>query len=268
MTESGASRLAAGALRPFLASRRGSFTVEAAIFLPVFIIGVLTVAYLLKMIAVQENVFHALTDEARAVAAEAVAVPYPVFFGRDLMARISEENGDELENARMSAFAYRFSRGAYTEQVEIRLDYDIGVKLPDAAVRSIPVSDILLFRAFVGADNAGPPLRQEDLEAEKESFTVWIFPRSGAKYHGEDCSYIEVWPREMALSDSLRRKYEPCGLCKPKDLSNGSLVYCFTTSGEVFHRGGCTSVDRYVVPIQKDEAEARGYTACARCGGR
>jgi hypothetical protein len=147
------------------------------------------------------------------------------------------------------------------------LDYDIGVKLPDAVVKSIPVSDALLLRAFVGADNSGATMRPEELEEEKESRTVWIFPRSGTKYHSEDCSYIKVWPREMVLSESLRRKYEPCKLCKPRELSNGSLVYCFAASGEVFHRGGCTAVDRYVVPIQKDEAVARGYTACARCGG-
>jgi hypothetical protein len=268
ITSGSTRRLFAAASGLFPASKKGSFTLEAAIFLPVFIIGVLTLAYLLKLLAVQENVFHSAVDETRVAAAGALLSPYPVFFERDLIERISEENGNELENFRLSSFSYRFSRGAYSEQIELRLDYDIGVKLPDAIIKAIPVSDTILCRAFTGADNSGPAMSADELEDDKESYTVWIFPRAGTKYHGENCSYIKVWPKEMPLSGSLRRRYEPCKLCDPVDLTNGSLVYCFTASGEVFHRGSCSSVDRYVVSIQKDEAVSRGYTPCAKCGGR
>jgi hypothetical protein len=252
---------------PFSRSKKGALTVEAAIFLPLVILSVLTVAYLLKLIAAQENVFHALADEARSLAANAALTPYPLFFEHDLLARLADENGDEIENTRLSAFRYRFDAAGYSEQIHVTADYEIGVKLPAALIRSIPASDTLLCRAFVGAVSTGDPLPPSALAEEKESRTVWIFPRAGARYHGADCSYIVVHPKEVTLDDSVRRRYDPCKLCDPKGLGNGSPVYCFDRSGEVYHRGSCSSVDRYVIPIEKDEAEARGYTPCAKCGG-
>ncbi|MDR1246927.1 MAG: hypothetical protein LBK57_07860 [Clostridiales Family XIII bacterium] len=248
-------------------SKRGSFTLEAAIFLPIFIISALTVAYLIKLIAVQENVFHALADETRKAAAEAVFTPYPLFFKGDAVKRITEENGGELENLRIARFDYRYGIGEYTEQIRVTADYDIGVKLPAAVIRDIPVSDTILCRAFVGADNSAAPMSAEELEEEKDSRTVWIFPRSGTKYHGETCSYIVVYPKELILSDNVRKQYAPCKLCDPGSMPAGSLVYCFRSAGKAFHRGDCTSVDRYVIPIELEEAEAKGYTPCLKCGG-
>ncbi|MDR3294805.1 MAG: hypothetical protein LBT26_03100 [Clostridiales Family XIII bacterium] len=249
-------------------SKRGSLTVEAAIFLPLFIISILTISYLIKFLAVQENVMHSLADEAHSLAAAAVYTPYPIFFENDAEKRISQENGDEIENFEISLFLYRFRLLNYSEQIRITADYDIGVKLPLAAIDRIPASVTVLCRAFTGKDNAAEPMPVSEIEEEKESVTVWIFPRAGTKYHGENCAYIKVYPRETALSESVRRQYEPCKLCKPGELSNGSLVYCFQKSGEVFHSGSCTSVERYVVSIEKEEAEARGYSPCSKCGGQ
>jgi hypothetical protein len=251
----------------FPRSKRGSYTLEAAIFLPIFIIAVLTVAYLIKSIAVQENAFHALADETGKVAAEAALTPYPVFFKGDVARRIAEENGGELENLRIARFDYRYGLGEYTEQIRVTIDYEVGVKLPAAFIRAIPVSDTILCRAFVGANNADVPMSAAELEEEKESRTVWIFPRSGTKYHGETCGYVAVYPKELLLSASVRRRYDPCKLCNPGSLPAGSLVYCFQTAGKAFHRGDCSSVDRYVVPIELEEAETRGYTPCLKCGG-
>jgi hypothetical protein len=248
-------------------SKKGSFTVEAAIFLPVFIIGVLTIAYLLKVIAVEENVFNALSDEARCVAAEASAMPYPLFFQSDITARAEGENGDELENFQISRFSYRYSEGGYTDQIRVTAKYDVKVKLPAAAPGLLPVSDTILCRAFVGSLHGHEPIAAEELEHEEESVTVWVFPRSGTKYHGPGCVYVTSYPKEMTLSEGLRRRYDPCELCEPKTLGNGSLVYCFEAGGRAFHKAECSVVERYVISMERSEASARGYTACSVCGG-
>ena len=54
----------------------GSIAIETAIFLPLFIIGILTLGYLLKFCMVSEGVQHALSDESHRIMAEAV-VPAP-----------------------------------------------------------------------------------------------------------------------------------------------------------------------------------------------
>ncbi|MDR0424144.1 MAG: hypothetical protein LBH39_01570 [Clostridiales Family XIII bacterium] len=248
-------------------SKKGSFTVEAAIFLPIFIIGILSIAYILKVIAIQENVFNSLSDEARNIAAEASIVPYPAFFNHDVAERVRAENGSEIERFRISMFLYRYGISDYTDQIRVTADYDVKVKLPAAFVDRIPVSDTILCRAFVGKLNTSKPMDADEFKEEKESVTVWVFPRSGTKYHKEDCSYVKVYPKEVALNEGVRKKYEPCGICKPRELGNGSLVYCFQTSGEVFHRADCPVVERYVVSMEKEEAESRGYTPCSVCGG-
>jgi hypothetical protein len=38
-------------------------------------------------------------------------------------------------------------------------------------------------------------------------------------------------------------------------------------SGKVFHKGSCTTVDRYVIAIEADEAIEKGYSPCYYCGG-
>lgn len=248
-------------------SKKGSFTVEAAILLPIFIIGMLTISYQLKLIAVQENVFHSLSDEIRNVAAEAEVVPYPLFFDHDVIKRITEENKGEIKNLRVSSFFYRIDLGEHTDQIRVNLKYDIGVKLPKAVINLIPVSDIIICRAFVGADNSNKPMSIEDMEGAKDSVLVWIFPISGTKYHTDSCKYVSPYPMEMPLNENLRRKYGPCKLCNPKALANGSLVYYFKY-GDVFHDGSCSTVDKYVISIDICEAESRGYTPCAVCGGK
>ena len=249
-----------------LLSKKGSFTIEAAIFLPIFLIAVLTVSYLVKLIAIQENVFHSLSDEIRNVAAEAEVLPYPLFFEQDVLKRIEEENQGEIKNLRVSSFFYRIDQGNYSEQIKVNLKYDIGVRLPKAVINLIPVSDTIICRAFVGADNSKKPMSIEDIEGDKNSCLVWIFPKSGTKYHKESCTYVSSYPKEMPLNESLRRKFDPCKLCGAKNLSNGSLVYCFQY-GDVYHQGSCSTVDKYVISIEKDEAESRGYTPCSKCGG-
>jgi hypothetical protein len=107
----------------------------------------------------------------------------------------------------------------------------------------------------------------EEMEEDDDSHLVWIFPRAGEKYHGEDCSYIKNEPREELLSGTVRRSYSPCALCKPGELGDGSLVYVFPKAGGAYHRGECYVVERYVISMSEDDAKGKGYSACSKCGG-
>jgi hypothetical protein len=248
-------------------SKKGSYTLEAAIFLPIFIVSVLTIGYILKLIAVQENIFHSLTDESRRLAAEASVVAQNPLFTYDLKHRIRDENGRELGYLDVSDFDYRFSSGGYSEQICIRLNYDVSVLLPAAPVKSLSLTDTVLCRAFVGKYNGNRAMSENELTEAEPSRTVWVFPRAGTKYHAEDCSFIVVCAKETALDGAVRSKYKPCKLCNPENLKNGSLVYCFENSGKAYHTGSCTSVDRYVISMEQAEAEMRGYGPCLKCGG-
>lgn len=247
-------------------TKKGFITVEAAIFLPVFIIGVLTIAYLIKFMSIQEGVFHTLTDESRILSAEAVLNPIPVGFESKLKSRIYGEYGNNISALDLKNFRYLYANGE-PGMISMDLDYDVNVKLPIPFYKAMSVSESLIFRGFVGKKTYRPPMAFEEMEEEKESTIVWIFPRSGGKYHKESCTYISSKPREMLMSNSVRRRYESCSLCDSRNLKDGILVYCFPKYGDAYHAGSCPTVDKYVISIEKEEAIEKGYTPCSKCGG-
>lgn len=251
----------------FRFNKKGFLTVEAAIFLPVFIIGVLTFAYLIKFMAVQEGIFHSFSDEARVLSSEAGFNPLGApLFELNLKDRIYDENGDQISKLELDHFLYLYPAHGMTNIISMDLNYDVNIKLPIPFYKKLPVSESLVFRGFVGREEQENPLPFEEMEKEKKSNLVWIFPRAGGKYHGETCIYITSEPRQRIMSVQIRRNFEPCSICDSHGLSDGSLVYCFRT-GESYHTGSCPVVDKYVVSIEKEEAINRGYTACLKCGG-
>ncbi|MDD2190498.1 MAG: hypothetical protein PHV71_07545 [Eubacteriales bacterium] len=250
----------------FKNTKKGFLTVEAAIFLPIFIIGVLTLAYLIKFISIEESVFHSFTDEARVLSSEArLYVSAPLFESR-LKSRLYEENGDNIKGLDLDNFQYLYAFGV-PGMISMDLNYQVDIKLPIPFRESLPVSESLLFRGFVGTKDFCDPMPFEEMEKQKPSHPVWVFPRSGGRYHTETCTYVSSEPRQIILSDKIRRRYESCSLCKPSGLSNGNIVYCFIEWGKAYHIGSCPSVDKYVISMEKEEAAKRGYTACTKCGG-
>jgi len=246
--------------------------VETAIMLPLFIIGILTIGYLLKHCMVSEGVHHAMTDEAHRIMAEAAYIPYPVSFKGELIKRIDSESRGELSNARVDRFTYRgigVSGGGriYTDVIKISVSFDTPLKLPRIFLDAVQGERTVYCRAFVGSTQSGDVKPFDEMEKDDGEGTVWIFPRHGERYHEKQCSYIENNPREVLLSKSIRNSYDPCKLCKPGGSRDGTLVYCFETSGRAYHLGSCTTVDRYVIEIGKEDAKTQGYTPCSKCGG-
>lgn len=248
-------------------TKRGFITVEAGIFLPIFIIGVLTLVYLIKLMAIQEAVFHSLTDEARKLSSEAFMYKYVPFFESRLVNRLYEENPIDISDVRLENFRYLKNYKGNSGMISMNLDYKVKLKLPIKFYQDFPISEALVFRGFIGKDEDVQPMPFEDMEKEEDSTLVWVFPISGGRYHQENCTYISAEPRETLLSDRIRRIYEPCHLCEPFNITNGNLVYCFTKSGESYHRGSCPLVEKYIISIDKEEAIKKCYKPCLRCCG-
>lgn len=248
-------------------TKRGFITIEAAILLPVFFIGVLTFAYLIKLVTIQEAVVHTMTDEARKASAEAPLYPINPFYESTLLTRISQEHPAEIEAMYPRDFRYLVRMDGNDGMIAMDVDYEVKLNLPIRFYSSLPLRERLVFRGFIGAEQGWVPMTFEEMERDEQSHQVWIFPRAGGRYHREDCTYIAVEPREMVLSSAIRKQYSSCEICRPEALGNGNLIYCFTRAGKAYHQGSCPTVDRYVIAVEKDEAIERGYTSCLKCGG-
>ena len=153
----------------FLLNKKGFLTVEAAIFLPIFIIGVLTFAYLIKFMSVQEAVFHSFTNEAKLLSSETSINPIAApLFELNLKDRVYDENGDNISSMDIDQFLYLYHTPGMTDMISMDLNYTVNIKLPIPFYRELPVSESLLFRGFVGKEERADPLPYEEMEKEKK----------------------------------------------------------------------------------------------------
>jgi hypothetical protein len=248
--------------------------VETAIFLPLFIIATLTLGWLIQMAAVSENVYHALADETRRYAADVPRSFMAGAYSGDVVSRVkSDGNGAVASVKAQPALVHvplvsASSGRAYTDLIGASVSYKAKLGIPQIFSSGLTGSETAVSRVFVGASNAGNKMPFSDMEKDKDSHVVWVFPRAGERYHGEDCSYIKNKPREVILTGAVRSRYKPCKLCKPGNAKEGSLVYVFPSTGDAYHIGKCHSVERYVISMSEDDAKGQRYTKCAKCGGK
>jgi len=247
-------------------TKNGYFILEATIFLPIFLIAILTIGYLIKVASIEENVTHIMVDEASKLARDAYVTSFAPTFKYILKDRIMAENTN-IQELDITQFSYLYQSANMDGQIKIKVDYTIDVKLPlhfyDGFTREMKLG----LRGFIGNRREIEAMPFSEMEEKKESCIVWVFPRTGERYHKENCKYIKVDAKQVLLTKVIKRKYDACGICSSKNLPDGAVVYCFFTSGEAYHTGKCSTVDRYVIPIEEEDAIKQGYTPCQKCGG-
>ena len=252
-------------------TRRGSIAVEATIILPLFIIGILTLGYLIKFTMAGEGVFHALADETSKFTSQTASVLGISAYEKDVKVRVENESYGDVAAADVFGLYHIPFVGKngkmYTSLVGVSVTWDTPIRLPRLLRDELGGQTTILARAFVGGTNAGNELPFSEMEKDDNGLTVWVFPRAGERYHEEFCEYIKNNPQERLLDKKVRNKYNACKLCLAQAAHEGDLVYCFPTTGRVFHTGECYLVERYVIEISEEDAKNQGYTACSKCGG-
>lgn len=251
--------------------RKGSMFVEAAIVLPIFFMAILSIVLTIRLAAVEANTMECFSKVSQEYAREMYLTgrgPLQNFvFEARVKSEVAEKEKLDLRNPRIQN---HFGLGeALTDPglVNASFLYEVDLTLPLRLNRGLSFQEHLVFRGFIGRESWEDGFGFDEMEKSDNPNGVFVFPRAGERYHKADCRIIEVYPVEKILSPGLKKKYSPCKLCKSGDLPYGCKVYCFESTGKVFHKGICTTVDRYVVEIDKEEAIERGYTPCAFCGG-
>ncbi len=246
--------------------QEGGITLEASLFLPIFLIGILTVAYLMKFVYLQEAILYQLCREARIQIRQSVAADLSITYPLVVSHRLSQSHL-ETEFYRHRLFLYPLQTRLTDQVVHYEGKYYQKIPFPIQIYEGVAGKESVRFRPFVGRKYRGDAMDPKELEEKKESRMVWVFPKAGERYHERTCSVIEVFPHQTILTTSVRTRYRPCSHCRPEKRGNGSLVYCFPRAGEVYHQKACSLVTRYVIEIDQESAEAQGYTPCRLCGG-
>ena len=233
-------------LRRFSDDRqKGSVTAEAAVAVPVFFLAVVTMLYLLEMMAVHTAVRSGLQYAGKKAAKESCVTQMlmPSRIENDLVYAVGEERlGRSIVRGGSSGIdCSRSKMSARTGIGKLTTEYQVVIPVPLFGIAPVKCSETMKIKAWSGYEREG-----------------WM------DYH---CSHLDLSIRmtHLELVEGLRNenggKYYPCEHCVK---GNGGNIY-ITNSGDRYHSSlSCSGLKRtiYAIPI----SEAAGKGACSRCG--
>lgn len=248
-----------------LERKNGSYIVEAAVTLPLFLIAVIVMSSVILMYSCIESCTFTAASEARRSAAEAMAADTGVLLPHRIKSSISGDHS-QIESARVTDFGYRVSRWGQDELIAVTMDLSLRTKNPLGLKARAGYSLSVVTRAYVGKIRDIESMGEDEL-AGADAEPVFIFPKRGERYHSKGCGFLTAASTSGTLTSSVKRKYRPCPLCGSRRAPAGSRIYYFPSAGEDYHLSGCSALQRNYIEIDKKDAVARGYTPCSKCGG-
>lgn len=247
-------------------STKGFYTLEASIVLPLIILAILSLGYFMKVEGTWENCIHGAIDESGRIAAKSYDKGMAIISKSRIQERILEENSD-LETIEISDVKIGYQDLNTDKLTSYKINATMTLELPLGFNQQFNFNSRIKFRGFVGKKVINAPLGNEGLETDLAKNPVWVFPQSGKKYHGENCTYVKASVKQKLLTNKLKREYSSCMLCSSDEVRMGSIVFCFESKGTAYHKGTCGTIKRHTVIIDKSEAQDRGYRPCSKCKG-
>ena len=251
-------------LRRFSDDRqKGSVTAEAAVAVPVFFLAVVTMLYLLEMMAVHTAVRSGLQYAGKKAAKESCVTQMlmPSRIENDLVYAVGEERLERsiVRGGSSGIDCSRSKMSARTGIGKLTTEYQVVIPVPLFGIAPVKCSETMKIKAWSGYEREG--------WMETGNDTVYV-TETGLVYHKDyHCSHLDLSIRmtHLELVEGLRNenggKYYPCEHCVK---GNGGNIY-ITNSGDRYHSSlSCSGLKRtiYAIPI----SEAAGKGACSRCG--
>ena len=253
-------------------SRRASFTIEAALVLPFFLLLMMSVLYLFEIALLQMQIRDALYDTAL------------------LRARTAYLTQSDAEDASSSLLSSAVSAAASSLSIQDSIDDTLGsliiggkagivctenaqestdavtaltaqcvVKLPVGVFGSIrfTICESVSVRNWVGYD-----------PTDTETSDMVYVTANGTVYHEDrNCTYLNPSIRAVSAAaisserNSSGAKYSACAYCG----GTASSVYYVTNYGTSYHTSySCSALKRTVYLVSRDETD---LPACSKCGG-
>lgn len=246
-------------------NKKGSYIVEAAIALPVFIIAVIVLSSVILMYACIEDCTFIAANELRRGAAEAVMADTSITIPYRIKKEIADGHS-QVHSARLIDAGFRCERWGIDELLLVDLRLRLKTNNPLGIKAEADYDLAVATRAYVGRERDEGSMSADEF-ADYDAEAVYIFPKRGEKYHSKGCTFLRAASTSASLTSSIKRKYRPCPLCHSGRAENGALIYYFPSDGEDYHLPGCASLQRNYIEIDRGTALKRGYTACSKCGG-
>lgn len=252
---------------------RASYTVEAAVVMPIFLFVCACVLIFFRVLAVEWGVSVALNETAREMA---------LYRGVETADEDTDNVGEKNAGLTATAATLAHTRivAGHTplsfvrfgmvgldysdsvvdgKNVDIAVSYRVPLPVQFFGLGDIRITQHAKAHRWVGFD----PSEGKGQGGE----TVYV-TEHGVAYHRDlGCSYLNPSIRPVAYvsvgdkRNASGHKYYPCPLCG----GNATTVY-ITTYGQNYHSDiGCSGLKRTIRSTTQQEAEAEGYHACGKC---
>ena len=238
-------------------SKKGHFILEAAIFLPIFVLAFLAIGQLINIAGVRNAVMHSASDEVSKVARFSYKVKQADIYRKKVSDRvISSAKGANDVNIR----DYEYLKE--DDLISFEVHYNCKNKIKIGVHQNVYMADRILCRAFTGKKLEGA-MGFDAMQGIGDD-EVWIFPENGRCYHRVSCTYVRSSARSAVKTGSILSKYQACKKCMSGNSAPGSMVYVFE-NGEKFHLRTCITLNKICESMGKDEAQKNGYAPCSKC---
>lgn len=245
----------------FAEHRRGSFTLETALVLPIFLLAMVMVLYLFWIMQIQYIVGNSLD---RAVAESSL---------------VNEISPQKVKNLTKAVFYKELTRqkcplsritggiGGFSwkntkvdeEYIDVLVTYRVKWPIRFFGKTEIKLSDGCRMHRWTG--------NQKTEGQKKYQEWVYITPTESVYHLSRECTHLKLSVKPAA-SERLKtdlKQYVPCGHCTEKK-KKSSVIY-ITEEGMCYHvKIDCSGLKRTVYMILKSQTGARN--PCLRCGGK
>lgn len=246
-------------------NKKGSYIVETSICLPIFMIAVIVMTSIILMFACIENANYIMANELRKASIEAKMSPTAALAPKRIRDEIYSSGGI-VKSVQVTDYGYLAKRGGMDKLILLSMKMRMKCNNPLKIMSEGEYDLSLATRAYVGRERKMDALSAEDFMNDA-SEPVYIFPRSGKKYHDKNCTYVRAGYITTPLTMSIKSKYSGCSVCRSRKMNTGNIVCVFPRAGESYHRPGCKVLDRRYIEIEKRVALKRHYSPCSKCGG-
>lgn len=242
------------------ASLGGSFTLEAALSLPIFLFAVGMLLYLFVVMQVQYVVGSAL-DQAVAETAllredseSKVKNLAKAAFYKELVSQHCPISCIELGAA---GFSWKNTE-VDESQIQAQVTYQVSFPFGYFGKRRIKLSNYCKMRRWTGNQAGGATGKKQEW--------VYITPTDTVYHRTRSCTHLKLSIRSISSARLKEMKqYRACGHCV-KGGKKGPVAY-ITEEGDCYHYAvNCSGLKRTVYMVPKEDANGR--PACSRCGGR
>lgn len=244
------------------ACRRGSFTLEAAFVLPLFLFAAVAVLGMFPMLMIQTQVNAGLQYTARilAVSYQDSDEDHTVISfaeGQILFRTYMNEHGYEASVLKNGLNSISLLESDLTgEYITLTASYEAELPISFWTIDALPIRQSVKMKKWTGAS-------QDDQEDGEDDY-VYITPSGSAYHKTAECAYLKLSIRSVSVSQIASLRNQNGGIYYACSCYNGGSLAYITDYGTQYHGDlNCSGLKRTVYKVSMENVGSRH--ACSKC---